>query len=158
MTARKPLPPPAKSGMKQGTRWKPGQSGNPAGKPKGTRHPALVALDRIGEDAAAGILRAVVVSAKAGDLRACEIILARLWPIRKGRPVRLALPDIRTGADLARALATVVAATAAGNITPEEASAVAGVLEMQGRALEHAELENRIAALEAALEAAHARQ
>jgi hypothetical protein len=39
-------------------RFKKGQSGNPAGKPRDARNAALVALDKIGEAAAADIVRA----------------------------------------------------------------------------------------------------
>lgn len=142
------LPPPDNPGTKQRGRWQKGQSGNPAGRTKGSRHPALVALDTVGQDAAVGILQSVITAALAGDMRAAGILLDRIWPARKGRPVHLDLPAIKTGADLAQALSAVVAAVAAGQLTPEEASGVSAVLEAQRRALELGELEDRIAALE----------
>jgi Family of unknown function (DUF5681) len=46
MTERPPHP----------TKWKPGQSGNPAGRPRGARSLALQALDQIGEAGASEIL------------------------------------------------------------------------------------------------------
>jgi polyhydroxyalkanoate synthesis regulator phasin len=46
------------------------------------------------------------------------------------------------------ALAAVVAAMGRGELTPEEARAVVGVLEVQRKAIETAELEARVAALE----------
>lgn len=147
---RTPLPPaPETTGSQQGRRWPKGVSGNPAGRVKGTRHRALIALDLVGQDAAADIMRAVVAEAKAGDMRAADILLARLWPVRRGRPVRLDLPSITTAADLACALGVVVAAVAAGELTPEEAASVSTVLDAQRRAIELGELESRIAALEA---------
>ena len=140
-----------KSQEKQrGRPFKPGQSGNPAGKPKGARHAALLALDAIGEEAAKDVLAKVIEAAKEGDARSAEIILRRLWPERKGRPVLIELPPIEKPADIVTGLAAVAAAMAAGEITPDEASAVAGVLEGQRRAIETADLEARLAALEAA--------
>lgn len=144
---RCPLPP-AFSGTKQDTRWRKGQSGNPAGKAKGARHQALIALDLVGQEAAVDIMRSVVAEALAGDMRAADILLARLWPVRRGCPVRLDLPTIKTASDLAQALAIVVQAVGAGHLTPEEAASVSAVLEMQRRAIELGDLENRITALE----------
>jgi hypothetical protein len=130
-----------------GGRFAPGNLGGP-GRPKGARHAALVALDAIGAEAAEEVLRRVVEDAKGGDLRAAEVLLRRLWPERKGRAVEVALPEVASAADLVPALAAVVAAMARGELTPEEAQAVCVVLESQRRAIETAELEARVAALE----------
>ena len=81
-------------------------------------------------------------------MRAAEILLSRLWPRRKGRPVALDLPALNTAADVSAALAVTAAAMAEGTISPEEAGAVAAVIETQRRAMETLELEARIAALE----------
>ena len=135
------------SGRAPDGRFAVGGPGGP-GRPKGARHAALAALDAIGTEAAEEVLRRVVEDAKAGDLRAAEILLRRLWPERRGRPVELHLPPIATAADLARALAAVVEALAFGSLTPEEAQAVAGVLDAQRRAIETTELEQRVATLE----------
>ena len=124
-----------------------GGPGGP-GRPKGSRHRAQAALDAIGEAGAAEVLQAVLQAAKGGDMRAASILLDRVWPARKGRAVEVELPAVASAADLVRALAAVVAAMARGELTPEEARAVAGVLEAQRKAIETAELEARVAALE----------
>jgi hypothetical protein len=136
-------------GKQRGRPFAPGKSGNPAGKPRGARHAALVALDAIGEQGATDALHAVVGAAACGDLRAAEILLSRVWPVRKGRPVVLDLPTMKSAADLPTALAAVTEAVAAGDLTPDEGQAVAAVLEAQRRAIATAELEARVAALEA---------
>lgn len=136
------------TGGKHSHLWAPGQSGNPAGRPKGARHVALVALDAIGAEGAADVLRAVVEAAKGGDIRAAEIVLSRVWPQRKGRPVALDLPVMTTAADVSAALAATAAAMAEGTLSPEESGAVAAVIETQRRAIETLELEARIVALE----------
>ncbi len=131
------------------TAYSPGKSGNPAGKPRGAKNRVLLALDRVGADNAQAILEVAVEAARSGDLRAVELILSRAWPARKGRPVSLALPLVQTAADLPGALAAVVAAVTAGDVTLEEGQAVAAILEAQRRGIELADHERRLEALEA---------
>jgi len=137
------------STLKQrGRPFQKGQSGNPQGKPKGTRNRVLVALDRIGEDAAEAVLQAAVERAKGGDPRAVETILSRVWPARRGRPIAFDLPPIVNSTDLVGALAAVAGAVSGGIISPEEGQSIGALLEVQRRAIETVELEARIAALE----------
>lgn len=141
---------PEKSDAKQILgRWPKGISGNPRGKPQGARHAALKALDAIGADGAADIMAAVVKAAKEGDMRAADILLRRLWPERKGRPVPVALPPITDAAATVAALAAITAAVGEGELSPEEGQAMASVIETQRRAIETVELDQRITALEA---------
>ena len=77
------------------------------------------------------------------------MILSRVWPARKGRPISLDIPPINGSADLAAAVAAVIAAVAAGDVTPDEGQAVAALLEAHRRAIETTDLDKRIAALEA---------
>lgn len=109
-----------------------------------------MALDAIGAEGAEEVMRAVVAAARGGDMRAADILLRRLWPERKGRPVLLDLPTITTPADIAGALGAVTGAVAAGELSPEEGAAVASILETQRRAVETVELERRLAAVEQA--------
>lgn len=138
----------------KGHRFKPGQSGNPAGKPRGTRNKVLAALDAIGEKNAELVLQAAINAAVGtektpADMQAATLILSRVWPPRRGRPVALPLPPVLTAADTVAALGALVGAVAAGTLSPEEGQAVAAMLEVQRRAIETADLERRVAELEA---------
>jgi hypothetical protein len=104
--------------------WKKGQSGNPAGMPRGTRHRATMLAEKLMEDDAENIVRAVVSAAKAGDPTAMRLCIERLIPVRKGRAVVFDLPAIETAADVASALGAIAGAMAAGELTPDEAGAV----------------------------------
>jgi len=126
----------------------PGQSGNPDGRKAGSRNRATVLLDKIGDEAAEEVLRGVIAKAAEGDLKAAEMILARAWPQRKGRPVALELPPIESAMDVLKALSAVVAAMGDGAITPEEAALVGGLLEAKRKALETVAIEQRLTALE----------
>jgi hypothetical protein len=127
--------------------FKPGNPGGP-GRAAGSRNAATLILDAMADGEAEAVLGNVLTAAKRGDLKAAEIILSRIWPAKKGRPVRLDLPAIKTAPDILTALAAVVDATGKGQITTDEAAAVAGVLELKRRAIETVELEARLARLE----------
>jgi hypothetical protein len=138
------------TGRKQRAGWPKGTSGNPKGRPKGSRHTALLALDAIGAKAAAAVLKKVAEAAQSGDLRAADILLRRVWPERKGRIVEIDLPAVDGAGDLPKALSAVMAAMAAGEITPDEASAIAAVIESKRKVVETADLDRRLTALESA--------
>ncbi len=115
-------------------RWPKGTSGNPSGKRPGARNKALLALDAIGVAGAAEVLATVVAAAKRGDMRAADILLRRVWPERRGRLVRLALPRIETAADLPAALAAIWGALAQGELCPAEAAELARLVAACGQA------------------------
>ena len=135
---------------KQGYRFQKGQSGNPAGRPKGTgkAQAATKLLDSIGTDSANDILESVIKAAKAGDMRAAEIVLAGLWPLRRGRPIVMDLPDTRTLEGLQAAMAKVVEIMSAGQISSEEAASITAVLETNRKIIETVELQHRLQTLE----------
>src|ERR1700746_2895530 len=127
-----------------------GQSGNPAGKPPGARHRATILAEKLMGDDAEDIVRAVVSAAKAGDPTAMRLCIERLIPVRKGRPVVFDLPPVKTAADIAGAVGELARAMAVGELTTDEASAAASVIEMHRRAIETTEIELRLQKLEEA--------
>lgn len=137
------------SSRKRDTRFKPGQSGNPAGKKPGTRNRISQVLEDLMSDEAEAIARTVAEAAKGGDMQAARLVLDRLCPPRKGRAVTFDLPPISTAADVLKAMGAVLQAVAGGDLTPDEGQAMAGLLEIKRKAIETAEIEARLAALEA---------
>ena len=142
--------PPQRKPRGAGRRFAAGQSGNPAGPRPGTRHPAFAALDAVGMENVEDVIRGVRTAAIAGDMRAAEILLRRCWPERRGRPLRFDMPAVVDAHDLPAAMAAVSAAMSAGELTPEEATAVSAVLETHRRVIDTHDLAERITALEAA--------
>jgi hypothetical protein len=124
------------------------------GRRDGSRRNAALRLDDLADGDAEAVLRAVIDAAKSGDVGAANLLLARVWPARRGRPVRFELPPVKSAADVSVALSGLLATVAAGAITPEEAEAVARLLDLQRKSIETANLEGRIAALEEETEAA----
>ena len=101
-------------------------------------------IDGEGED----IVRALVTATKSGDVSAGRALLDRLVPPRRDRPVAFALPVLQTAADAAQAMAALTAAVANGALTPNEASELARLVEAFTKALEAADFETRLAAVE----------
>jgi hypothetical protein len=129
------------------TRGRPFQPGNP-GKPVGARHRITLAVESLLEGDAEKLTRKAIKLALAGDTTALRLCLERIAPLRRGRPVAIALPDVNTPGGVTTALAAVVKAMADGMISTDEAAAVAGVLEMQRRAIETEQLQVRLLAIE----------
>ena len=141
---------PANTGQKQDTRFKPGQSGNPAGKAKGTRHRATRAAEALLEGEAEALTRKAVELAKSGDSVALRLCLDRILPARKDRHIPFSLPKLQTGADAVQATAALVNAVAAGELTPSEAAELSKLVESFSKAVELFDLEQRLEKLEAA--------
>jgi hypothetical protein len=132
----------------RGAPFRKGQSGNPSGKPKGARNRATVLAEKLMQDDARDIVQAVLAAGKGGDMSAARLILDRISPLRRGRPVYLELPAVKTAADVSAAMGALTTAMAAGDVTPDEAATVASVFEVRRKALETEELELRLQALE----------
>jgi hypothetical protein len=119
------------------------------GRPPGSRNKSTVVYDAIGHDGIEDTIRMVKEKAdKHGSLRAASILLARTWPRGRGREVEIDLPTVETAADVVKAHAALVGLMAAGEVTPQEASAVSNVLDNQRKAIETCDHELRIQALE----------
>lgn len=137
--------------MARDGKFRPGQSGNPNGRPAGSRSKTLTALDALGEREAEAIVKATIENAKKGDGVAARTILDRVWPSRKGARLEFELPDISTAATLPDAIGGVVRQVAEGIVSPEEGSIIVGLLETQRKAIETSDLAERLTALETRL-------
>lgn len=82
------------------------------------------------------LLQTDLTIAKGGDMTAARIVLDRVWPARRSRPVALDLPDIKMAADVVAALGAVADAVGVGDLTPDEGAAVASILETKRKAVE----------------------
>jgi hypothetical protein len=123
-----------------------GKSGNPKGRPRGIRD-KRVELRTLLEPHAAELVQKAVNLAKDGDSVALRLCLDRLIPTLKARdePTQGLWENSDAGADLGRA---VLRSMAAGEVTPDQASAMMGAIAAHSRIVEVDELERRVAALE----------
>jgi len=131
------------------TRYKPGQSGNPTGRPKGARNKATVAAETLLEGEAETITRKCIDLALEGDLVALRLCLSRIVPAKRERNIQLDLPPLEGSQDVLKGIATVLEAVGDGALTPSEGASITRLLEAYRGAFETVELENRLQDLEA---------
>jgi hypothetical protein len=130
-------------------------SGNPAGRPPGTRNHATEIAQALLDGEAEALTRKCVELALDGDRAALKLCLERLVP-RRPRAVALDLPQIASTADLAPAIAAIAHAVAAGGLTPYDGAELARIFDAYAHAAEFGEFERRLALVERELEADHA--
>jgi hypothetical protein len=131
------------------TRGKPFQPGN-AGKPKGTRNKTTLALEALLDGEAEALTRKAVEMALAGDGAAMRLVMDRIMPPRRERPIMFTMPKMETAADAVKASAALVDAVANGDITPGEAGELSKLVDGFAKAVELHEIQQRLDKLEAA--------
>ena len=136
------------TGKRQDTRFKPGQSGNPNGRPRGSLNATTLAAQALLDGEAEALTRKAIELAKGGDLTALRLCMDRLLPPRKDRPVSLDLPRIDSARDAPKAISALLAAVAAGELAPSDAGEVTKLLDAYARAVEINELAERVDNLE----------
>jgi F0F1-type ATP synthase gamma subunit len=125
-----------------------GESGTPAGRPRGIVNRATALAQNLLSERAEGIARKVIALAEAGDMAAIRVCMERLVPPIKHQPVAVELLPLETAVDSVEALASIAAAVAAGDLTAAEAAELAKVVEVYVGALASRAFEERLSALE----------
>jgi hypothetical protein len=131
-----------------GRRFRPGESGNPAGKPKGTRNKATMAAEALLDGEVEALTRKAIEMAKQGDMTALRLCLDRILPPRRERPVQFRLPALRRAADAAGAMASIAEAVANGELAAGEAAELSKLVESFVKALEVTDFDKRLRLLE----------
>ena len=142
------LVPKGQSGGKRPGTFQKGHVGNPGGKQPGTKHRTTRLVEEIMENGTKSIIDKMVALGQGGDVAAARLILERVLPPRRSRPVEFDLP---AGSDPVAAIGSVLAGVSAGTLSPDEGASIVGMLEAQRRMIETSQLEERIAKLEATL-------
>ena len=132
--------------QKPPNQWKPGQTGNPKGRPPGLS--AITKLRASIADEVPQILAALVTAAKAGDVQAARLILERVLPPVKAieQAVALQLPE---GGTLTAQGKAVLSAVAAGTVAPGQGAQLLAAIGTLAKVTEIDELEARLTKLEA---------
>jgi hypothetical protein len=107
-----------------------GNSGGP-GRPKGAVSAAAAALDQAAAEAHLELMRVVLEQARSGNLEATKMLWARIWPVRRGRPIAVDAPPIDHVDDVLPAKAAITEAVLTGQITGHEARPILKAIDSQ---------------------------
>ena len=119
----------------RGRPFKKGRSGNPRGRPAGSRNKRTLAAAVLLDGESEALTRKAVELALAGDPTALRLCIERILPPCRERPVKFTLPPIENAADISAAMNAVTSALARGIITPGEAERIANVVDTFARAI-----------------------
>ena len=136
---------PRNSGAK--TRGRPFEPGNP-GKPKGARSRVTIAIEALLQGQHEALTQAAIDKALEGDTVALRLCLDRIAPARRDAPISFELPTISTVADTVAASSALLAAVAAGEVTPDEGGRVMALLSAHKAIVEMGDIELRLRAVE----------
>ena len=127
-----------------------GQSGNPAGRPRGSRNKASIQMQEMLEEKAEALVNKVVELAMGGNIAALRLCLDHLIATRKSEPLSCEMPPLARAADAVAAIGGIASAAVAGDVTADEAAKLAKVISLYVNTLEAHQFEHRLAQLERA--------
>jgi hypothetical protein len=133
-----------------------GQSGNPAGRPAGSRNRFTRAMDEALEQQGLPLIDAIAAHARNANPAAMRLCLDRLVPAGKNRAATIELPPVETPAYTLAALGEVHRALGAGEVSTDEATRLVGFVDrttrvLAGKAVAEIDLADRLAHCEEAL-------
>lgn len=118
-----------------------------------------VLAENLLDGAAEEVVAELIVLARAGDRMALRLVMDRVVPAKRDRRVELGdMKRIQTAGDLVDVCAQVIQLAASGDLSLEEAQQFMRLLEQQRRAIDAADLQLRVEALEAELERERGRE
>jgi hypothetical protein len=129
----------------------PGQSGNPAGRPRGNRNSASLLIKAMIYNEAELLARTVLDRALyRNDAAAMRLCMERLIAPRRSEVVEFDMPPLADANDATGALAAIAQAVADGELSPAEAGHLSALVDRFVHSLEARQLEARLTALEQA--------
>lgn len=105
-------------------KFQPGQSGNPAGRPRGSRNKSTIIVEKLLDESAGALTTAAIARAIAGDPAALRVCIDRVVPRLRHRPLDFPLPPLVTLADTPVAINAIAQGLACGELDREEAVAL----------------------------------
>jgi len=131
--------------------FKKGVSGNPAGRPIGSRNKTTLACEQLLEGESEELIRVAVKHAKKGNIHALRLCLERIVPPQRERSIHLELRPIAGPQDLPIQFQDITTAIAEGRITPGEGESISNILSSYAQIMERVEMDRRVAELEGQL-------
>jgi hypothetical protein len=128
-----------------------GESGNPAGRPRGARNKRTILLENMFDRDATVIIDQLILAAKEGDVAAMRMCVDRIYPRPRGRPVAFDLPPMTTAADAVTAMGGIMQAIGDGDLSAEEGAELSKVVAGFSQTFATADMERRLREVEQSL-------
>jgi len=128
----------------RGRPFKPGQSGNPRGRPPGSRNAATVLAEQLLDGQTEKVVKKLVERALEGEMTAIRLVIERILAPRRDRPITFSLPPIHSADDAATAVAAIANAVAEGELTVTEGTQLGQLVATFVSALEAHQLEDKL--------------
>ena len=132
----------------RGRPFEKGMSGNPAGKAKGTRNAATLALEQMLDGESESLMRLAIDLAREGNKGALRLVVERILPPRRERPMQFQLPRLETAEDAVAAINAIAEGIARGELSESEAASANALVGSFIKCLEFVDYERKFAALE----------
>jgi len=130
--------------------FKPGQSGNPAGRAAGSRNKQTLAVEARLFEHAQELVDDLVARAKRGEPAAMRLAMDRILPTGRGRPLPIELPPVRSTEDAQVAAGVIMDALKEGALSAREAVDLINVVGALTRLTGAIELIKKVARTEVA--------
>lgn len=127
------------------SRWKPGQSGNPSGRPK-----RIGVVRELLEKRRDDLVKKAIDLALAGDVGALRLCIERLAPPLRSISEPVVIVGLADAKTLTEKCEAIVRAVGKGAVSPTVAGELLGAVGSLAKSIETDELARRVAALETA--------
>ena len=137
---------------KKSNLWEKGQSGNPKGRPTGSRNKASIATENLFLDEQERLTRKCIKLAMRGNMQALKLCIERICPVRKDSPINTKLPRVKTVEDATKLTSSLLDKVASGELTPSQGELLSRMAEKHIKVLQLNDLEARLQLLEERIE------
>ena len=125
-----------------------GESGNPAGRPRGARNKRTLAAESMFDVDGPEIIGQLIKLAKEGDIAAIRLCVDRICPRPRDRPVSFELQQVSTAADATAAMGVIIQAIGDGELSAQEAADLSKVVAGLSQTIMSADLQQRLREVE----------
>ena len=132
--------------------WKKGQSGNPSGRPVGSRNKASIAVENLFLDEQERLSRKCIKLAMRGNMQALKLCIERICPVRRDSPINVNLPRVKTVEDSVKLTTSLIDKVTSGELTPSQGELLSRLIEKHVKVMQLTDLEARLQLLEERVE------
>jgi hypothetical protein len=122
-----------------------GESGNPAGRPPGSRNTRTLLCEAFLENQAEGLTRTLVNMANGGDSTALRLAIDRILPRGASRPILFPLPRVDSARAARQAVADVIEGMTTAQLAPRDGNELLRVIERGAKIIATAEAAEAVA-------------